>query len=166
MPTTKKRAASGYIPTTKILLDSPSSGPTIGFERTAHALAQIIEGSSPRFAVGIFGGWGSGKTTLMHAIRRALPGDIVKVDFNAWRFEKEPLLLVPLLDTVRAELVEWSKARDPETRERVGRVVRRVGRVIRGLATGLSVEAGLPGAVKIRYDSGKAIDSLTASDDC
>jgi hypothetical protein len=29
---------------------------------TATALAHVIERSEPRFAIGIFGGWGAGKT--------------------------------------------------------------------------------------------------------
>ena len=37
------------------------------------AFANIISQSEPRFTVGIFGGWGSGKTTLMRAIMAALP---------------------------------------------------------------------------------------------
>ena len=150
---------------TKILLDSPSSGPELGFPRTALALAQIMKESSPRFSIGIFGGWGSGKTTLMRAIQRELPESIVIVEFNAWRFEREEHLLVPLLDTVRTALVDWSKARDPDTKERVRGVARRVGRVIRGLAAGLSGEVGLPGAAKVSYDVGKAVDALTTSDD-
>jgi hypothetical protein len=45
----------------KILIDSPSKNPSLGFEATASALAQIIRDSPPRFAVGIFGDWGSGR---------------------------------------------------------------------------------------------------------
>jgi hypothetical protein len=152
-------------PTTKILLDAPSAGPALGFHRTAVALAQVIEDSSPRFAIGIFGGWGSGKTTLMQAIQRELSDTVVKVNFNAWRFEREPQLLVPLLDTIRAALIDWSKDRGPETRERVRGIARRVGRVIRSLAAGLSGEVGLPGAAKISYDVSKAVDALTTKDD-
>jgi predicted KAP-like P-loop ATPase len=149
--------------TSKMLLDSPSTGPALGFDRTARALAQIVTDSDPRFAIGIFGGWGSGKTTLMEAIQRALnPDNVVIVPFNAWRFEREPQLLVPLIDTVRAALVSWSKNRDAETRERVRGVATRLAKVVRGLAMGLSAEMGVPGAVKIRYDVGKAVDELTS----
>src|SRR6516225_9294017 len=56
----------------KILIDLPSKKPSLGFDATASALAQIIRDSPPRFAVGIFGNWGSGKTTLMEEIRRKL----------------------------------------------------------------------------------------------
>lgn len=147
----------------KILIDSPSVKPSLGFEATATALAQIIRDSPPRFAVGIFGNWGSGKTTLMHEIDRKLGSTVVSVQFNAWRYEREPQLLIPLLDTVRGALVEWAAEKDADTRERVRSAARKVGRIIRGLAAGLSGEVGLPGAVKVTYDVGKSIDALTMS---
>ncbi len=147
----------------KILIDSPSVRPSLGFEATASALAQIIRDSPPRFAVGIFGGWGSGKTTLMQEILRKLGRTVVSVEFNAWRYEREPQLLIPLLDTVRGALVEWAAGQDADTRERVRTAARKLGRIIRGLAAGLSGEVGLPGAVKVSYDVGKSIDALTMS---
>ena len=152
--------------TAKILLDSPSKQPALGFDRTASALAQLVMDSEPRFAVGIFGSWGSGKTTLMEAIQRALDhGTVVAVPFNAWRFEREPQLLVPLIDTIRAALVSWSTGRDEKTQERVRSVTRRIAKVVRGLAIGLSGEVGVPGAVKIKYDVGRAVDELTAANE-
>ena len=99
----------------KILIDSPSEKPSLGFAATASALAQIIRDSPPRFAVGIFGDWGSGKTTLMDEIRRKLAETVVSVEFNAWRYEREPQLLIPLLDTVRGALVGWAAGRDADT---------------------------------------------------
>lgn len=148
--------------TRQILLDSPTTRPALGFREIGRAFATIISQSEPRFAIGIFGGWGSGKTTLMKAIKAALSEDsLVIVDFNAWRFEREPQLLIPLLDTIRARLLEWSVPRDPGTRERLRSVAARIGRVVRALATGLTAEAGLPGAVKVRYDVGAALTALS-----
>jgi hypothetical protein len=150
----------------KILLDAPAVELALGFEKTAQALSRLIEASSPQFAVGVFGGWGSGKTTLMRSIKKELSPAVVTVEFNAWRYEREASLLVPLLDTVRAALVEWGKnTQDTGVRERVQRAARRVGRVIRGLAAGLSGEVGLPGAVKVGYNVAKAIDAVTMKDD-
>jgi KAP family P-loop domain len=155
----------------KILLDAPSTGPDLGFgfEDTARVLAQVITESKPRFAVGIFGGWGSGKTTLMEAIQRQLKlsPSVVCAEFNAWRFEREPQLLIPLLDMIRAALVQWAD-HHPSPPEDIGEeksirsIAARVGRVVRALATGLSVNAGLPGAVAVQYDFGTASDALTA----
>lgn len=156
----------------KILLDTPTDWPALGYGGIATALAGIIRDSQPNFAIGIFGGWGSGKTTLMGAIKTALPTDgILTVDFNAWRFEREPQLLVPLLDSIRgalaerATLYERSKNGDgldakasavPKLRAIAGRV----GRIVRALATGLSGSAGIPGAITVKYDARAALEAL------
>jgi hypothetical protein len=42
----------------------------------------------------------------MDEIQRLLIGrGTIVVQFNAWRYEREPHLIVPLLDTIRAGLV-------------------------------------------------------------
>ncbi len=149
-------------PKVKILLDTPSAEPALGFERTARALAHVITESDPRFAIGIFGGWGSGKTTLMQAIQSKLPSDnAVVVEFNAWRFEREPHLLVPLIDTVQTALTMWSGSRDTTTKDQVRSMTMRIAHVVRALAAGLSGQVGIPGAVTIGYDVGNAIDALS-----
>ncbi len=58
----------------QILVDDPADDPRLGFREYADAFADIVCGSPPRFAVGIFGSWGSGKTTLMRAIMAASRG--------------------------------------------------------------------------------------------
>jgi energy-coupling factor transporter ATP-binding protein EcfA2 len=146
----------------KVLLDNPTTTPALGFDSIGRAFATIISESPPQFAIGIFGGWGSGKTTLMKVIKSALPSDtVICVDFNAWRFEREPQLLIPLLDTIRAALVRWAEPKSQRRREKVRAIATRVGRVVRALATGLSAEVGLPGAAKVSYDVGTALDALS-----
>lgn len=73
-----------------ILLDVPAADPAFGFKQIARALADIIQASEPRFAVGVFGSWGSGESTLMDAIAARI--DTTKAivfPFNAWRCERE-----------------------------------------------------------------------------
>ena len=153
----------------RILLDSPTASPALGYVQTGRALATIIKQSEPRFAVGIFGGWGSGKTTLMQAIRDALAAEqgLVVADFNAWRFEREPQLLIPLLDTIRAALVRGADAvgDSKEGKEKIRSIAVRVGWVVRALTTGLSARVGLPGAVTVSYDVGAALAALSSPAD-
>jgi hypothetical protein len=145
----------------RILLDIPSNAPALNFEETATALAQVVQQSEPRFAVGIFGGWGSGKTTLMQAIERKLPKDRILCPwFNAWRYEREPHLIVPLLDTIRGAVVEWAASQQPAVAERAKGVAARIGRVVRALAKGLSAEFSVPGFAKLSYALEPAIDQL------
>ena len=81
----------------QIILDVPAKSPELNFGQFGNAFRDIIEGSEPRFSIGIFGGWGAGKTTLMTAIRDRLdPAKCVAVDFSAWRYEKEEHLIIPL----------------------------------------------------------------------
>lgn len=145
-----------------MLLDSPAPDPALGFGSIAQAFASIIEASEPRFAIGIFGDWGSGKTTLMNTIESKLDRETaIPVRFNAWRYEREPELLVPLLDTIRQSLVDWAAARSQSARtEKAMRAARRIGRVVRALAAGVSVEVGLVPGAKLTYDAVKAVDQL------
>jgi hypothetical protein len=148
----------------KILLDDPAEHPALGFPQYAQAFGEIIRESDPRFAIGIFGDWGSGKTTLMRAIERQLRVDdtIVAVWFNAWRYEREEHLIVPLLDTLRDALVDWAKEkeRDPDLRDRAFKAASTVARAARAILVGLTVTAkvpGLPGSPEVAFDAGKAI---------
>lgn len=150
-----------------MVLDVPAHHPTFNFENMARALGEIITGSEPQFAVGIFGGWGSGKSTLMEAIKRQVePTDAVVVDFNAWRYEREPHLIVPLLDTIRAGLSQWALSRPTDGRSETIKVVAaRIGRVIRALVRATSFQVGIPGAVTIAMDPDKALETINADHD-
>lgn len=152
-----------------ILSDVPAEHPTLTFGSIAEALAVIVCTSEPRFAVGIFGGWGSGKSTLMEEIERrvAKHEQAVVVRFNAWRYEREPHLIIPLLDTIRAALSEWA-ARPGQSgmaSERARGIAARIGRVVRALVRATSLDIGLPGAVSVSLDPGKALDEMTDTPD-
>jgi hypothetical protein len=151
-----------------IVLDVPAQEPTLRFDQIGRALATIVRTSPPRFAVGIFGGWGSGKSTLMDEIKRQLveSGHFV-VDFNAWRYEREPHLIVPLLDTIRDGLATWAvkPGVTAGNAEKLKNIARRVGQVVRALVRAASVDIGLPGAVSISVDPGKALDEMTDAHD-
>jgi KAP family P-loop domain len=156
-------ASASTVADDRIILDVPAERPTLGFEQIAAALATIIRTSEPRFAVGIFGGWGSGKSSLMEEIERRVAQDsqAVIVRFNAWRYEREPHLIVPLLDTIRATFADRAATIDNVSdRERVEGVARRVGRVVRALARATSIEIGIPGAGAFGLDVGKALDEM------
>jgi hypothetical protein len=146
--------------TFKILLDSPAAAPALGFDDYASAFADVIRHSAPQFAIGIFGDWGSGKTTLMRAIQEELLDDtsIVCVWFNAWRYEREEHLIVPLLDTLREALAEWPAERAGATKARSAAAT--IGRAARALAVGLKLHAA-PVGVGLDFDPAKALESWT-----
>jgi hypothetical protein len=135
----------------QILVDDPAEDPRLGFREYADAFAEIVCGSPPRFAVGIFGTWGSGKTTLMKAIMARIEGrdDVIPVWFNAWRYEREQELVVPLLDVLKEALVDWAAKEAPGRPATLGDRARTAaaafGRAARAIAAGLTLSARLPG---------------------
>lgn len=52
-------SSTPYINTIKIITDEPTLEDALNFDSYSKGLADIIRNSSPRFAIGIFGGWGT-----------------------------------------------------------------------------------------------------------
>jgi KAP family P-loop domain len=143
----------------KLVLDEASRQPALGFPSTARALAEIVMESDPQFAIGIFGGWGSGKTTLMRAIEDHLDSDrAISVQFSAWRYEKEEALIVPVLDVIREALVKWADAHRSES-EAAKKTAATIGKATRSILAGLSVRVGLPNALELSFDANKALQA-------
>jgi hypothetical protein len=94
-----------------IIADVPTSDPQLGFAEYADALCDAICGGvPPQFTVGIYGAWGSGKTSLLKAIEARLDqdGTTVVVYFDAWRHERSDVIVVPLLHAVYRALEKSS----------------------------------------------------------
>ncbi len=146
----------------KVLLDDPAEIPGLGFDAYASALAEVILRSKAEFAVGIFGSWGSGKTTLMRAIERALArhDSVVAVWFTAWRYERDPHLIVPLLDVLREALDKRAGENSSWAREAASGVAR----AARAFLAGLRLSVGLPG-FGIEVDAGEVIEAIEAEND-
>lgn len=91
-----------------IIADLPVDEPGLGFDAYAKALADTIQGGEPaQFTVGIYGSWGTGKSSLLRAVDRELrqsPGEVVPIGFDAWRYEREPYIVVPLLHRIANSL--------------------------------------------------------------
>ena len=88
----------------QILTDEPLAY-TSDFRKYTDRLSEIIVNSKPRFTVGIYGGWGTGKTTMMQMIQDNLNkkyGDKLEtIWFDSWRYEREKYsAMIPLLRTI------------------------------------------------------------------
>ncbi|MEM2141433.1 MAG: P-loop NTPase fold protein [Nitrososphaera sp.] len=97
-------------------MDQPNDAGLLDFDKYSRKIAEIIVNSYPRFTVGIFGGWGTGKTSLMRMVEKQLrEKEIPTVWFDAWRYEREDhLAVVPFLRTFRLALEEFTKSKSIE----------------------------------------------------
>lgn len=79
---------------------------TLGFESSVKNLASLIQNVIPPFTIGIYGDWGSGKTSFMKLLREYLEteGGIQTCWFNAWEYENEDALILPLLSMLKKDL--------------------------------------------------------------
>jgi KAP family P-loop domain len=71
--------------------NSPKPYPATRFP--TNYLAGAIRGGTPaQFTIGIYGAWGSGKSSLLNAVARRLSEekDVIPVLFDPWRYETTP----------------------------------------------------------------------------
>ncbi|MCP4423982.1 MAG: hypothetical protein GY803_05790, partial [Chloroflexi bacterium] len=79
----------------------------LDFDEYSQILTEIARTAGTPLTIGIFGPWGSGKTSLMQLTAEALEGKYKAppaVWFNAWHYDKEEALWRALVVRVLAEL--------------------------------------------------------------
>lgn len=120
----------------QIIADVPTSRPGLGFQDYAAAIAEAVAaGQPPQFTVGLYGRWGSGKSSLLKSVRRILDEqpDIITVEFDAWRYQRSQELVIPLLHAV----FQAARAREDQ------HLAKSLGRLVRAFGLSLSIE--IPG---------------------
>jgi len=122
-----------------IWTDKATVDDRLGFEDYRRTLVRVIQGADTPIAMGVFGRWGSGKTSLMMMVQKDLrDAGAQTVWFDAWKYDKEDALwralLVQVLRTLRealtAENAESAKKKkgaalsavDKETQEAIDRL--------------------------------------------
>jgi hypothetical protein len=111
-------------------------------------------------SVGLFGEWGSGKTHLLKLIEskiydiqlqeegqehQTFPQLTIPVFFNAWRFEKEEHIIVPLFQTMLATIEKFESEHKGKTFKKQ---LSRVGKRLKILAFALTKGFRLPQNIK------------------
>lgn len=100
----------------RYLSDEPTTDDRLGHGRYAAALAELCLQCQPPFVIGLYGGWGTGKTSLLRLLELGLAErGAATVWFNAWRHQTEESPAVALLGEIAAGL-----GRRPSRRETVG----------------------------------------------
>jgi hypothetical protein len=82
--------------------DNPTTEDALGFAPTADAIVETIKNTSRRpLTIGVFGGWGSGKTSLMKMAEARLQRDRIKtIWFNAWKYSGKEVIWNALIQTI------------------------------------------------------------------
>lgn len=113
-----------------IVADTPT--PTqdlLRFTRYVEPLVELITNNDTEtpFTIGIFGKWGTGKTTLMQMIEERIQDkSYPTIWFNPWLYQREDNLIVPLLQTIHDSLQESRIERFKTIAQRVATVVTQV----------------------------------------
>lgn len=134
-----------------IIPDVPLLDPGLGFAEYAEALADAIRGGEPpQFTIGVYGAWGSGKSSLLNAIGHQLntAKGVVTVFFDAWRYERSEFIVVPLLHAVYRET---EKLQD----KRVSIAIRKA---LHSVIYSLNFKVGV-----VDLDASKLLDSIDTS---
>jgi len=81
----------------------------LDFDIYARAIVKLAVKTNEPITFGIYGEWGTGKTTLMHAINNIFDdeysGEVYTVWFNPWEYPPEENMVKALLQTMLAQ--EW-----------------------------------------------------------
>lgn len=89
--------------TSSVLSDQPAQKDALDFDSFAQALHTLIvdENTKTPLTLGIFGRWGTGKTTLMYMLNENLEKDgLITIWFNAWQYSKEDELWAAFLQSI------------------------------------------------------------------
>ena len=101
--------------------DLPASRDALDFMPYVETLAEIAATSNTPLTIGVFGTWGSGKTSLMGMVRDSLPPEFTVAWFDAWKYDKEETLwrafLLNVLAAVRKRIPAGQPTQDLDTLE-------------------------------------------------
>ncbi len=140
----------------------------LGFDKYVDTLSGMItdEDFKTPFCIGIFGKWGSGKTSFMHLLEKKLLDDntsrfAIPIWFNPWRYEREEHLIIPFLKTIERGIEKFEEEHkedngkiSSELSDKLRKFAATIGRVSAAFAYGITADAKL-GGFGIKLDASK-----------
>lgn len=152
----------------RLLCDEPvREQDDLGYETLAKAIAGICISTPGPFTVGVFGEWGSGKTSVMRLAQRYVElaqqpkRDVVTVWFDAWQYEREEHPIVPLVGSIVLAI----ESRKEGLAQKASDAANRLLNVLRAIAYGFSskTKGTIPGVSELEIQlSGKdAVERYT-----
>src|SRR5262249_11053632 len=153
-----------------LLTDNPilgADGDEFGFREHAEVLCEAIgQTTSLPLTVGVFGPWGSGKSSFLNICRDLLRRQgFVTTAFNPWKYDKRDEVWHALIQSLLDELIEAAEElHDPSAKERVQRALKRAWE-LRAVVAWLLARRALPlvtGGVIGSDDVAAVQDAVTA----
>jgi predicted KAP-like P-loop ATPase len=130
--------------------DNETHNDFLNYSETAELLAEILEREDLRpVSLGVFGGWGAGKTSLIRMVQERLhraPGaPFIVVEFDAWLFQDFDDARAALLERIGRTLYREAEAHEG-LRDKVSSLLKRVNklRILGLIAEGSAAFAGAP----------------------
>jgi formylglycine-generating enzyme required for sulfatase activity len=93
---------------TYILDDLPTDRDMLDFTPYVETLVDVCKTASTPLTIGVFGTWGSGKTSLLRMVKKGLPQNYTVAWFDAWKYDNEETLWRAFLLTVLLAVEEKS----------------------------------------------------------
>jgi tRNA A37 threonylcarbamoyladenosine biosynthesis protein TsaE len=86
--------------------DEPTTEDKLDRKKYAEELARLAREAQPPLVIGVFGEWGSGKTSLLQQVRDQLKSDQTSAIawFDAWKYQYDENPVLPLLHAVVRDL--------------------------------------------------------------
>lgn len=125
-----------------------SRGDGLGFAHYADVLSRAAIGTPGPLTIGVFGEWGTGKTSLMRMVERRFEGDgdVITIWFNAWQYEQDDNPLIPLVGTI-VQALEKNRTFSSRLADGGKALVRALRAIVYGFSA--KAEVQVPGFAKI-----------------
>ena len=93
---------------TRVLSDQPTIDDAFGYQKAAAILADIIvsDKTETPFTIGVFGEWGTGKTSLLKMIEAKVKqlDNYHTIWFDPWRYDEKHTIQAALIQTILAKM--------------------------------------------------------------
>jgi hypothetical protein len=130
--------------------DKPTAIDQLGFEPYVKGIESLVRQTNPEnlpFAIGIYGAWGSGKTSFMLQLKSCLETNagepsLPTIWFDAWKYDRMQDVRSALIYKILFDLQNKASA---DTKGKLTKAAQNLGRFALGVVEQSKVSLGVPG---------------------
>jgi len=134
-----------------ILSDDIAKKDLIGHQDYRDGILQVIKSvkSDGSFTIGIFGNWGTGKTSFLKQLKESInkspsgKGSYITTWFNPWQFTEEKHLIIPFFHILKDELEKETK-RNEKLKDKIKKLINELLIIPDALLYGMEWKLKLP----------------------